>query len=1177
MGITWRAMPLLSTLAALVIIVHSAEEGMDRDLDREYRYDLRPRVLDPGRPNNDEPWRAIEAEPMMQQSTQVDSFWQDSPEEPIKRRRPVRKRKRRPVAADEVSSDEKAFNPDALERDHLYPVATEVKGIEDPIRFRETQEPLRYRETDYEPEQTTEMPRRRRKKPKHRRNRWAEEYLDIDRPLRRRGQRRKRPSVENDESHWPKLSEFDGSRQDNEPKEVDLEPIEDGRKSHFTVDFDTGTINEAGREHFNNRAYAHPKTENRETDKMVQEDSYEETGQNKFVRRPPFNFQGDTKAVKEYSDDTNQDRKLYDDTRQVDYVNPEVPKAEADYVSLPRDNYQVKEDKPLSEFSLEMIPPVQVKPTKATDEITRTTKIEEKIPGLKQKNKIWDDRPTDAVSLKEILKRSNGSNLIEKLQQHNLSLSDLLRGKEDAISILKLDESPEQEPLVDNKENYENIEVNQEQKDVPAVINSLTINANSEPAQNTESSVEKRDDIESQSSGKETNPTKEEVKENVPKIVPKRRFQGARRKLRMRPAVNGTYKGQLNRDLMAQTARRYHFSRNATKSKEWKNVLSLMNTNETKDELYEKEITEDPSTTTSLPDETTILTNAEYYNPSTILIPLDTESDINNKNENDEIVKETTQIPITTTQETTTLEITSTTDKPKVSRLRPAASRMGLRRQAFNNRLKRKRLKQKNSTTAPPVENEDIVMDLFGMPNLVSSSEFIAKTQTPKATTIARNPEEDFTTLDDFMTTEKSKHTESGPRYTRNSTTSYTTSTTRGMPTIPRYSSTTEETAKFEIEEILNDTRTSARLSRILMERNMTLNELVEHRERGSSHVHLADIFHNASKEPNPPEPFLSKSSIEPISKETYPLRAILEANLHDAAAKATTIDPNSAQGSFVNIPVVMDFGNNVNENGENMGIMSLFNKFTGDISDVEKSAIGKDSEGTPYVTQVIAVNHTDSTETVRESRVLKDEENNLKHDVVGWSELFELMRRNQNETDDFLTPEEDPSGSISNKLLFEDSDGDGVIVLEDLQRLKDFDSNAASTSDEKLEMNTYERAEAPIQPGILDRAPSNTRSVTVATASIVGLAMVLFLLTYAAFKWKQQRNLLNKKQSFSDERIPTPVFENRKGHKNNCSTRSISPMLASSNIYTMNTLDSNATGKESPDYMWDSLRKPFQ
>lgn len=156
-----------------------------------------------------------------------------------------------------------------------------------------------------------------------------------------------------------------------------------------------------------------------------------------------------------------------------------------------------------------------------------------------------------------------------------------------------------------------------------------------------------------------------------------------------------------------------------------------------------------------------------------------------------------------------------------------------------------------------------------------------------------------------------------------------------------------------------------------------------------------------------------------------------------------------------------------------------------------------------------------------------------------------------------------------------DDADGDGLIVLEDLQHLKDFDNNIALDSNEKLETDSFNNKDAQ-NKGILDKIPIQTKSVTVATASIVGLAMILFLLTYAAFKWKQQRSVMGKKRSFCDERIPTPVFENRKGHKNNSSTRSLSPMLQTSNIYTLNTLDSQH-GKDSPDYMWDSLRKPFQ
>lgn len=175
----------------------------------------------------------------------------------------------------------------------------------------------------------------------------------------------------------------------------------------------------------------------------------------------------------------------------------------------------------------------------------------------------------------------------------------------------------------------------------------------------------------------------------------------------------------------------------------------------------------------------------------------------------------------------------------------------------------------------------------------------------------------------------------------------------------------------------------------------MTLNELLEHRERGSSHVHLADIFHNASREPNPPEPFLSKSLLEPISKETYPLRAILEANSHEQANKATTVDP--IYTNHVNIPVIMDFGNNVNENAENMGIMSLFNNFTKGttLPEIEKSTLQQDSKGTPYKSTIIAVNATDDDDTTRESRMLNDDQ-----DMISWNEIFSMIRRNQkNET----------------------------------------------------------------------------------------------------------------------------------------------------------------------------------
>lgn len=161
-------------------------------------------------------------------------------------------------------------------------------------------------------------------------------------------------------------------------------------------------------------------------------------------------------------------------------------------------------------------------------------------------------------------------------------------------------------------------------------------------------------------------------------------------------------------------------------------------------------------------------------------------------------------------------------------------------------------------------------------------------------------------------------------------------------------------------------------------------------------------------------------------------------------------------------------------------------------------------------------------------------------------------------------------SETIKKIDLEEDIDGDGVIVLDDLQQLRN------KAADKMLETSLHERNK-PLQISNESYTVlSDTKSVTVATASIIGLALILFLLTYAVLKWKQQNKIFDTKRAKEDEFVPTPVFESRKGLKSNSSIRSKSPMLATSNIYSIDTIDTRA-GSESPEYMWDTLRKPFQ
>lgn len=67
---------------------------------------------------------------------------------------------------------------------------------------------------------------------------------------------------------------------------------------------------------------------------------------------------------------------------------------------------------------------------------------------------------------------------------------------------------------------------------------------------------------------------------------------------------------------------------------------------------------------------------------------------------------------------------------------------------------------------------------------------------------------------------------------------------------VPLHEKLKSVSAKEELMEILKDPISRERLSRILELRNMTLDELVEQRERGSSQLHLADIFHSQKREP---------------------------------------------------------------------------------------------------------------------------------------------------------------------------------------------------------------------------------------------------------------------------------------------------------------------------------------
>lgn len=126
-------------------------------------------------------------------------------------------------------------------------------------------------------------------------------------------------------------------------------------------------------------------------------------------------------------------------------------------------------------------------------------------------------------------------------------------------------------------------------------------------------------------------------------------------------------------------------------------------------------------------------------------------------------------------------------------------------------------------TDVPPKAVEIKLSDLFGFSDYIKSNNSENPKEEPEKMTI--NLDQISIQNDDSLTSTPSK-------------------------SIP--DKLTIKTAKEEIMEFLNNKENQANLTDILKTRNMTTEELVALRERGSSQRHLADIFHNKTREPEP-------------------------------------------------------------------------------------------------------------------------------------------------------------------------------------------------------------------------------------------------------------------------------------------------------------------------------------
>lgn len=347
---------------------------------------------------------------------------------------------------------------------------------------------------------------------------------------------------------------------------------------------------------------------------------------------------------------------------------------------------------------------------------------------------------------------------------------------------------------------------------------------------------------------------------------------------------------------------------------------------------------------------------------------------------------------------------------------------------------------------------------------------------------------------------------------------------------------------KTELMDLLNDRRSGARLVKVLRQRNMTIDELLDHRKRGSSQVHLAEIFYNRNSKvptsPTPPTQNQEKSNVDVVT-------------------------------AFKNFP---DF--------------KLDN-----VKSVNPDEIKTDSQGSSYFTSITNIQPT--SEVIKESRairkpfVIKLAESATGRNIPTQLWNTENVDSSPPQSEHNFLDKSAPATSLflSKQHILRPSTGDETNINTAFHDVVDQNRNdAAARSHDPLDLELsghgYKRNNVLIENA---QMPIGVRSAIVASASIVLISLTIFFVIFMVCRWRQRRK---RKICYSDHRFHAlrgrlPIL-NGGSRDISPSKRSTSPAIAylsaansSRRSSKLNTMDPNSP--EVQEYLYDAMRKPFQ
>ncbi|XP_021918929.1 uncharacterized protein LOC110829502 isoform X2 [Zootermopsis nevadensis] len=404
---------------------------------------------------------------------------------------------------------------------------------------------------------------------------------------------------------------------------------------------------------------------------------------------------------------------------------------------------------------------------------------------------------------------------------------------------------------------------------------------------------------------------------------------------------------------------------------------------------------------------------------------------------------------------------------------------------------------------------------------------------------------------------------------------------------ITKKSSETKFTSvKDEILEFLKTDIGSIHLTRILASRNMTLAELIEHRERGSSQQHLADIF---------------RESGQSVSHST-------ETNMSESNHEVTNNEvKNNIIGSIkerntYNIPSIQEMFHFLEDSNSEVSDHEI-NQQTASTSENDESNSTEGSEyagqaeqtslGEPQVFDILSFSPSNPPLYIPHVPTLRPS-NPSPHSNPSWKISYQHpVTIYSKPTNPYFIP--DIKSIIASRFtnptpltpLTSSDITHSIVLLENTGQVREVASTKIKGINGPVKVNKDERKQSVVlhREDLVDdlesdsTLPTDVKSTITVSSAILGLAILGFLAIFVVCRWRQKRARRRFVDGIVNARAQSPILMQPEGKDVHQSHGPV--MVNTQDLYktdvSLDGEDDNHDPRARRYYLWRTIRKTLR